>query len=436
VYQVPQDGTRLQRSHRWVTHSPVYYGWIILIAGTIGMIMTSPGQTYAISLFIDPLMRELDISRSYISVLYAAGTLIGSLALPFFGRQIDRRGPRIMVVVIALLFGVACLYMAVVRNALMLAIGFVAIRMFGQGGLGLVSQNIINQWWVRNRGAMMGLSGLFMAMLGLAAFPNLIHSLLAAYGWRMTYVILGIMVLGTMLPVGYFFFRAQPELYGLQPDGKSGAGETTVRLAAGRVEEHWTPHEVFRTPVFWTSTLSLATLGMLSTGLFFHMVSIFEDNRLEPGIAAAVFVPIAVTTALINFGSGLLVDRMPVRVLLTTALVLQSVSLLMAQSLTSINLAIFYGVLLGASGGLQRTVSSVLTADYFGRRHLGAIAGVTTTIMIAGSALGPLPFAMARDAWGSYEPVLVASAIPPLVLGVISLFLGRPTRPALKVRSR
>ena len=50
------------------------------------------------------------------------GTLTASFALPLVGRQIDRRGPRMMVGVIAALFALACVYMGLVQNAVMLDI--------------------------------------------------------------------------------------------------------------------------------------------------------------------------------------------------------------------------------------------------------------------------------------------------------------------------
>lgn len=415
---------------RWVTQSPIYYGWTILIAGTIGLVMTSPGQTYSVSLFIDPLIESLGISRSLISGLYTLGTLVGSFALPVIGRQVDRHGPRRMVVVISLIFGLACILMGAVQNVVMLALGFIATRMMGQGALSLVSQNVINQWWVRKRGSIMGISGLALSLLGMAAFPNLVHFLLDSVGWRFAYVIQGLLVLVIMLPVGYFFFRDRPEIYGLQPDGHTKpehAGDTP----AWSWEENWTLAEALRTPVFWVISLSMAAVAMLSTGLFFHMVSIFEDSGLDAGVAAMVYVPLATTTALVNLGSGLLVDRIPMRVVVAASLVLQALALWMAPTLTSVTTALLYGGVLGASGGLQRTISSVVWAAYFGRRHLGSIAGVSSTIMVAGSALGPLPFGLSRDLMGSYGPVLMGSALLPLVLGIVCLFFDKPRRPAL-----
>ncbi len=133
---------------RLVNRSPVFYGWIIMLVGTLGLIMTSPGQTYAVSIFIEYFINDLGISRGWVSTLYTAGTLIGSFALPLVGRQIDRRGARLMMSIVAILFGLACIYMGFVVNALMLGLGFVAIRMLGQGSLSLISQNVINQCFI------------------------------------------------------------------------------------------------------------------------------------------------------------------------------------------------------------------------------------------------------------------------------------------------
>jgi MFS family permease len=94
---------------RLVNKSPIFYGWIIMLVGTFGLIMTSPGQTYAISIFLETIIADLGLSRSLVSLLYTGGTLAGSFALPLVGRQIDQRGPRFMVGLIASLFGLACL---------------------------------------------------------------------------------------------------------------------------------------------------------------------------------------------------------------------------------------------------------------------------------------------------------------------------------------
>ncbi len=86
---------------RLIAASPIYYGWVVLIAGTLGMLMTTPGQTVGVSVFLYKIITELGLSRSTVSLLYMLGTLTGSFSLPFIGRFIDRKGPRTAVIAIA-----------------------------------------------------------------------------------------------------------------------------------------------------------------------------------------------------------------------------------------------------------------------------------------------------------------------------------------------
>ena len=179
---------------RLVAASPIYYGWVILIVGTLGSVMTSPGQTYAVSVFIDYFIEDLGLSRSLVSTLYSVATLTASFALPFVGRQFDKRGARLMVPLCSLLLGLACIYMSFVLNAVMLGLGFFALRLLGQGSLSLVSKNAINQWWVRRRGMAMGISGVAGSLLGLGGFPLLVTWLIAYSGWRDAYIGLGLLL--------------------------------------------------------------------------------------------------------------------------------------------------------------------------------------------------------------------------------------------------
>jgi MFS family permease len=167
---------------------------------------------------------------------------------------------------------------------------------------------------------------------------------------------------------------------------------------------------------------------MLGTGLHFHMVSIFDDAGLSASAAAAAFMPIAIAGSIVRVASGILVDRVPARFLLSAALLGQTISLIMAPRLHDTTSALVYGIVLGLTGSLQMTVSSVVWAKYFGRRHLGSITGVAALVSVAGSALGPMPMGVARDLVGSYTVALTALAALPLGLAVVALFARRPHR--------
>lgn len=396
--------------------------------GTLGMIMTSPGQTYSESIFIEYIINDLAITRTWVSALYSFGTLVGGFSLPFWGKQIDRQGTRKMMTIVAVLFGLSCIYMGFVQNAFMVGLGFILVRMLGQGSLGLISQTAINIWWVQKRGMIMGISGLLMAIFGMGAFPGLVYRLISAFDWRMAYIILGFVLLLVMAPIGFSLIRNHPETYGLHPDGASDEQIKDLEqdLDGTLIEENWTLKEAMRTPTFWVFALSNALFALLGTGFTFHLVSIFQTQGLEPTLAASIFLPIAIVTALSTLLVGYLSDHMPLRYLLAIGLFLAAVSMVLGQTLGSTGIVILFAIIFGGTNGISRIIGTIAWPSFFGRKHLGSIYGFTTAIAIFGAALGPLPFGYAYDLTGSYCMVLLVTAGVCLILGLVSLITPKP----------
>ena len=66
-----------------------------------------------------------------------------------------------------------------------------------------------------------------------------------------------------------------------------------------------------------------------------------------------------------------------------------------------------YSALLGLHGGIIRSAGCIVWINFFGRKHQGAIQGMSMSIMVLAAALGPVPPALAHDLSGSYEPAFV-----------------------------
>ena len=428
-----------RRPSRLVARSPIYYGWWVIAAGTLGAMMTNPGQTTGVSVFLDHIIADLGLSRSGIATLYLGGTLLGSLTLPFSGRFIDRRGPRTAVIVFASAFALACAWMGLAFEAFTLLIGFTLIRALGQGALTLVSAHVIAIWFVRKRGVAIGLLGIGTALAG-AVFPILIETLIGAFGWRTSYVLLGGLIAVTILPIGALVFRDRPEAYGLVPDGvapvqapdsdeggvdanddsDAAAGDDDARVA----EIDYTLPEARRTVTFWLFVAGLTFASALGTGLVFHHFSILGEGGVSRADAALAFVWFGVASASSNLTTGALIRRVPPRFLLSVMLLMLSASLVLAGFVPGPEVIVFYGLLLGVRSGMFGSLDGNVFAYYFGRTHLGTVKGFATTSLVVGSAIGPLIMAAGYDLLGSYTVTMLICAVPPFLLGVTAPFLN------------
>ncbi|HUF96056.1 MAG TPA: MFS transporter [Acidimicrobiia bacterium] len=247
-------------SSRLIDRIPFHYSWVVLAASMVGMAMTIPGQTVGVSVFLDPIITDLGVGRSAVSAVYMGGTVIGSLALPFVGRAIDRHGPRRSVILIAIAFGLACAFMGVGSGLLTLLVGFTLIRGLGQGALGLVSVHAINIWFVRRRGLAVGLAGIGFA-LATAVVPGVIEALIGSFDWRWAYVLLGAAVVAIVVPVGGGLFRFRPEVYGLLPDSHRKP------IRPQNAEIHYQVKEARRTLTLWLYITGGFLTAAIGTGL-------------------------------------------------------------------------------------------------------------------------------------------------------------------------
>jgi MFS family permease len=256
--------------------------------------MMAPSQTFTVSIFIDYLISDLEISRSAISLTYGLATLGASLLLPVTGRLVDRHGTRSMVLLVVL--GLACFWMGWLVHGIIAAfVGMLALRFFGFGSLQLVANNLIAQWFIRRRGFVMGISGLSLP-IGLVIFPVITQTLIDQVNWRGAWVGLGLFVWVVMLPVGWFLFKDRPEQFGLQPDGDIPLKADSTIIPA--IEESWTLAEAYHTASFWIFFVALSTMTMILAGLLFHHVSLFAQRGLNRETAVAAFNIVALFSAI------------------------------------------------------------------------------------------------------------------------------------------
>ena len=87
-----------------VNNRALYYGWIMLPLSMGTLIASSPGQTFGISIFNEPMRSSLGLSHGQLAAAYMLGTLLGAIPITYIGRQMDRYGLRRTMLAVVSLF--------------------------------------------------------------------------------------------------------------------------------------------------------------------------------------------------------------------------------------------------------------------------------------------------------------------------------------------
>lgn len=412
--------------------SPIFYGWFILFWGIIGILLSVPGQTTGVSAFIEPLIRDLGISRIDLSIAYGIGTFSSSFLITPSGKLFDRVGARWMGFGSCLALGFVVLLLSQTANLAKLVPGqtglvallsflFFALRLSGQGILTMSSRNMVMKWFDRLRGLASGISGAAVSF-GFSYTPTLFSGMIVMHDWSGTWLLIGILLIFIFAPLLLIFFRDTPEAFGLVPDGKTNTSNNRKETA----RRQYTLPEARRTMAFWIFTLTMALQALVLTANTFHIESIFTLAGMDGARGFAIFPPIAYISVAVTLAGGWLSDRIQLHWLLATMLATMAINLTGLTWLAPgwpIACLIIGG---GIANGLFGVLMSVTWPNFFGREHLGAISGLCMTFMVIFSAIGPAIYGGVLKISSGYAPANIACLVFAFILLALSLRARNP----------
>ncbi len=373
------------------------YAWVMLPLAILMQLGTSPGQTFGVSLFNEPMRDSLGLSHTELTGAYMLASALAAVPLMWIGRRMDRVGLRRVSLVLVAVVAAACFVISRVNGIVGLTLAFFLLRAFGQGGLSMASGNTLGMWFSRRLGLASGIAGIGAAC-GVAVTPFVYNSLIEYFGWRDAYTVIGGVLLVLLLPLMVLTYRNN-----IDAMAEAAAPAHATRPKGG---VSFTLREAIRTPAYWTATACAALTGLLCTAIFFNLDPMLTRNGLTSGHAAAVFPWVASAMALMQLNGGMLADRLPLRVLMAVAMALLGGGVLVMGEGTTPLVVYAGGVMLGAGQGLMAVTGNTLWPRYFGRRELGSIRSSVWTVTVAACSVGPFIMGLTLDLTGTYEPSL------------------------------
>lgn len=413
-----------------VARTPFYYGWVVLFVAALASFVSGPGQTFTFSVFQDSFINDLGLSATAISTLYLFGSLTAAGMIIFIGRSLDRYGPRRMMVVSVVVLGLGALWLSRVHSSWQLFVGFTIMRTMGQGALSLIPATVVSIWFVRKRAMALALMALGGALAS-GIYPFYGATLIGEFGWRTAWVAIAVTGWVLLIVPAIIFIRTSPESIGLLPDGDTsdGAPGDDSKVKESHSEFSWSVREATRSRTLWFLIFAGSAQSLVGTGVAFQQVSIMTSKGMTIGAAAGVFGIMAPTAIAGQFLAGYLAGRYPVRYLIAAGQMGIVAAMIMLLGSSELWHAYIYGAILGTVMGFLMNLNHVVWPNYFGRRHLGSIRGITNFGTMSAAAIGPLPLALSLDLTGSYAVGLIIYMVLPPLCGLAAILAGRPGRP-------
>ena len=405
----------------------IFYGWVIVGAGTlIGTLQSVVFNLGAAALFL-PVAREFATTRTVVSGAFAVSRLEGGIVGPVEGYLIHWVGPRRYMMIGAVIFGLGLVGIGLSQSIPQFYVAFL-IATLGQSVAGFLPiVTVLVNWFQRWRGRAIGvyqLGNSFGALL-----VPLVAWLILNLGWRQSIIGMGIFATLVGVPLAAMM-RSRPEDHGYLPDGAQPSrglvSETTESAASGNQPAESggsdiTIGQALRGRNFWllgvAHALSITAFGVLRV----HEIPALVDLGFAEQTAANIFAMSMIVSAGGRLLGGFLGDMLGARRVLVVAFLLQGASVLILAYASSLFHVLVFAVLFGVSFGARGTLITVLRGDLFGRTNFSRLSGLMDPMSAAGAFLSPLLGGLVFDLRGSYRiAFLIIAALN--VAGTVLLF--------------
>lgn len=376
-------------------------GWLVVAACFLCGALSAPGQSYALGLYFESFVSDLGVSPVALASVYAWATLAAALLLPWLGGLADRSSSRTFLVSVVAALGITLVVTSLVGSVFGLAAALFALRLLGQGAIGIGTLSAVVRWFRRHRGRAAAIAASGYAF-GEFVAPGVIVWLEQLVGWRASLVVLGLTYLLVLTPVLSLLLR--------DPDAPSDA---PIRVESDPIatKAGW------KRPLFWVLVLLATLVPLVLTGVFLNQVGLFRAAGWDTTDVVSTIRAYAVTNLIVTYLTGWLLESTPSKVGLVLAMFALAAALtvpLLGHHSTHASLV--YGALLGAAAGATSGTNGVIWADYFGVESIGSVKGFVNAARNGATALGAVIFA-AAGARGAYD---VASACA-LILACVAL---------------
>jgi MFS family permease len=367
-------------------HDPRLIGWL-----SLAQLISWGSVFYTFALLMEPVERELGLSRAESSLAFSLALLAeGLLAWPV-GRLIDRGHERAVMTCGSLLVAL-CLAL---HSGIDSLAGFYAVWL----GLGIGSAAtlyppvfavVIRRFPHDFRRAIITIT--FLGGLASTVFLPLSAWLIQQFGWRHALLVLAALHLLVCAPLHAWVLRHAP-------------APASTRVTSAPAPTALRPHLL--SPTFWLVGLFIVLLMGVTAALPPHMVSLLRENGLPETWVIAVPAAIGVLQLL---GRMLLyffehrMDLHQVNRLIPCLIPLGLLALLLAPWLGSAQIAVLllFVLLYGMGNGMFTIVKGTAVAQYVSQAQAASLNGALGVPMALGRAGAPWLLGLLWSPAGGY----------------------------------
>lgn len=226
----------------------LHYAFIILLAVSLIRGVAGPGLNASSGIFMTPVSKSLGIGVGQLSLYLSVSSVAMLLWLPAAGSIYNKYSAKYVAAAGILLQAVPYILLGFMTSVWAWYILAVPLAMGAVFLVNLLGPLLINRWFSKNIGLIMGLMMMITSLSG-AVFQPVLTNLVETSGWQKTYIYFGAFALIFMLIICLSLIKNKPQEIGLKPYGMQ---EKQMEVKAGKEKQGVAASRALKSPAFFS----------------------------------------------------------------------------------------------------------------------------------------------------------------------------------------
>ena len=403
----------------------LFYGWYIL-GGCFLLLFFQAGARHSFGVMFKPMIAQLGWSRSSISLAFFLNMTIFALTLTIAGRFYDRYGPKWVIFISSIFMAVGYICISIIDSLWEFYVYYGIVAAIGVGGASVpFVAALMSKWFAKRRGLAISLA-LSGNCIGQFALVPLFTVFVLHYNWRVSYFLIGFIILVINSFLAFVVIKGDPQDFGLKPFGHQ------EQLEVNTDKDEMIPQsesgdlgltDAMRTYSFWLFLMVMFICGSGDFLITAHLIPWVTDYGISPTAAGNMLAWFGLMSmgGILVAGplSDLIGNKIPIALTFCLRIGLFLLILKYQNQVTFYIFALTFGFTFLITAPLTAT----LVGRLYGFTHVGLLSGFVTTVHHFGGGFWAYMGGLLFDKTGSYRLIFTLSAVLASIALVCTVFI-------------
>lgn len=408
----------------------IHYGWYI-VAASFMILFFNAGARYAFGVMFKPIIKEFGWGRGEVSLVFFVNMVVFAISLLVVGKLYDRYGPKWVVIISTIFISTGFMLTSFIHSIGQFFFSYGILAAFGIAGTAVpLMATLTSKWFDKWRGFAVSLA-ISGNSIGQFALVPLFSFFALSYGWRASYLYIGIIMLVINILLAFLVIKGDPRHFGLKPFGfretDEAAEDMKSPISSMGSSEDLGLKQAMGTSSFWLFTIVMFICGGGDYLATIHLIPLATDYGISPMTAGNMLGWYGLMSLAGILIAGPAADQIGTKIPIILTFILRV--LLFVMLIRYKNELSFYAFALafGFTHLITAPLTPILIGRLYGFTYLGILTGFINTVHFLGAGFWPYLAGVIFDRTGSYQLAFILSAIAASV-AVLAMALVKERR--------